>query len=179
MTVEGGAPVGVTSALHSCSEATVSSPLKAISTFPDDALLDGVVTTVDGAVALTSVPVADLMRQGFKLGEPRTVNIDGRERVGVYVGTLLPSAIDTLFGPGNLEDAEIAVAMAFDNRKRLTAVELVTLDGSELPSVPFALTRGEIARRVRRGRAQQRQPGQPLRRGDGRRRRLRGARGAL
>lgn len=118
--------------------------LKAISSFPDDALLTGEVTSVDDHVALTSLEVDALMQQGFKLGEPLTVHIDGAQRVAAYVGTLLPPVIDELFGPGNLEDAEIAIATAFDNRQRLTAVELIALDGSALPRVPFAITRGEI-----------------------------------
>ncbi len=122
----------------------MSTQLKAISTFPDDALLQGEVTSVDDNVALTSLEVEDLMQQGFRLGEPLTVHIDGRQRVGVYVGTLLPSVIDALFGPGNLEDAEIAIATAFDNRQRLTSVELITLDGSPPPAVPFAICRGDI-----------------------------------
>jgi hypothetical protein len=122
----------------------VSSPLKAIPTFPDDALLQGDVMSVDDHVALTSLEVSALQQQGFRLGEPLTVHIDGQPRVACYVGTLLPSVIDTLFGPDNLEDAEVAVATAFDNRQRLTAVELIALDGRPLPVMPFAITRGEI-----------------------------------
>lgn len=122
----------------------MSTPLHAISSFPDDALFEGDVTHVDGAVALTSVPVQTLQEQGFRLGEPLLVHQGGEAKVGCYLGTLLPGAIDQLFGPDNLEDAEVAVAMAFDNRQRLTNVELISLTGAPVEPIPFAVSRGEI-----------------------------------